>query len=138
MEISQDLYTRSWKAGYDAADRYTSVEAAFAALPPEQWMVDRDAFMDGWISRENDIRSGHSKSLDMVIAYEQMQRKGEPDPEFEQLLAEELVAEELKEVNSEISRHHKDFESISALCTLWRNGTMDAEQVLGFIQNIVG
>ena len=137
MEISQDLYSQSWRAGYDAADLYTNAEAAYSAVmdammtmrkidPTLPSTVDRDAFMDGWIARKDDI------------GYEQMQRKGEPDPEFEQLLAEELVAEELKEVNSEISRHHKDFESISALCTLWRNGTMDAEQVLGFIQNIVG
>jgi hypothetical protein len=44
----------------------------------------------------------------------------------------------LKEANSEIIRHHKDFETISALCTLWRNGKMDADRVVRMIQNIVG
>jgi hypothetical protein len=70
-----------------------------------------------------------------------MQRKyvlSEPDHLDPELLAEELVADELKEANSEISRHHKDFESISALCTLWRNGNMDSDQVVRMIQNIVG
>jgi hypothetical protein len=45
---------------------------------------------------------------------------------------------DLKEANSEIIRHHKDFEAISALCTLWRNGKMDADRVVRMIQNIVG
>jgi hypothetical protein len=42
----------------------------------------------------------------------------EPDAEFQSLLS--------------------DVESISALCTLWRNGVMNGDNALKFIQNIVG
>lgn len=106
MEISQDLYSQSWRAGYDAKDRYTNAEAAYVATQLTM-MVDSDAFMDGWLARRDDI------------GYEQMQRK----------------YDDLKGAKSETSR---DFESISALITLWRNGRMDADLVLGIIQNIVG
>jgi hypothetical protein len=41
------------------------------------------------------------------------------------------------ESRSEISRHHKDFESISAVCTLVRNGRMTSDEALQIIQNIV-
>lgn len=68
------------------------------------------------------------------------------DPEFEKLLREEEAIEngtheELLaqiELESEIARHHEDFSSISAYCTLVRNDRMKAEAAIKFIQNIVG
>lgn len=49
-----------------------------------------------------------------------------------------LLNNQIDELDSEIRRHHKDFESISALCTLWRNKRMDSDEALKYIQNIVG
>lgn len=68
------------------------------------------------------------------------------DPEFEKLLREEEAIENGTheeflaqiELVSEIARHHKDFLSISAYCTLVRNDRMKAEEAIKFIQNIVG
>lgn len=57
---------------------------------------------------------------------------GEPDAEFQ------LLSYEHDELKSEVDRHHRDFDSISALCTLWRNGVMNGDDALKFIQNIVG
>jgi hypothetical protein len=66
------------------------------------------------------------------------------DPELDRLLAEqdERYTEILKHANddleSEIKRHHRDFEDISAVCTLVRNNRMSAETAMTIIQNIVG
>ncbi len=60
------------------------------------------------------------------------QLHGEPDAEFQLLLSNEH--DELKSV---IAHNEQVFESISALCTLWRNGVMNGDNALKFIQNIV-
>lgn len=68
-----------------------------------------------------------------------------PDPEFERLLVEESLIElkawidvQLDDLRSEITRHHRDFESISAACTLVRHERLSAEEAIKIIQNIVG
>ena len=44
----------------------------------------------------------------------------------------------IEEQRSEIGRHHTDFTTISALCTLYRTGQMTAEEVVKRIQTVVG
>lgn len=51
--MNQEFYSRSWSAGYDAADRlYEAAEDAYVATQLTM-MVDRNAFMDGWIARKD-------------------------------------------------------------------------------------
>lgn len=67
------------------------------------------------------------------LEYRSNQLYGEPDAEFQLLLSNEH--DELKSV---IAHNEQVFESISALCTLWRNGVMDGVNVIKNIQTILG
>ena len=67
------------------------------------------------------------------LEYRSNQLYGEPDAEFQLLLSNEHDA-----LKSVIAHNEQVFESISALCTLWRNGVMNGDNALKFIQNIVG
>ena len=56
------------------------------------------------------------------------------EAEYDRLIREEAELD----LSSIVAHQEQVFESISALCTLWRNGVMNGDDALKFIQNIVG
>jgi hypothetical protein len=48
------------------------------------------------------------------------------------------MQEELQELRNELVRHHRDFDRISRIMTLVREGKLTAEQACKLVQNIVG
>ena len=104
---------------YDPYDRLTKEEEAFESV----WDM-REAEYARLIREEAELDYRNLPTEGRLVV--------EPDAEFQ------LLSYEHDELKSEVDRHHRDFDSISALCTLWRNGVINGDDALKFIQNIVG
>lgn len=60
------------------------------------------------------------------------------DDEVKAQIGPAYFVDQIQELESEINRHHVDFENISTLCAQVRNGDLTAESAIKRIQNIVG
>lgn len=96
------------------------------------WQYYGEPLSDGMEAARN-REDEYQRLLEEEAEIERQALYTEPDAEFQLLLSNEH--DELKSV---IAHNEQVFESISALCTLWRNGVMNGDNTLKFIQNIVG